>query len=93
MSRIEYQVVNLNDIEDLGKKTVNPEVLKEAGLIRRLNAPVKLLGNGTIKVSSNITVDKASSSAIKAVEEAGGKVIVTAKPKPEKVKKVKKAKK
>ena len=93
MSRIEYQVVNLNDIEDLGKKTVNPEVLKEAGLIRRLNAPVKLLGNGTIKVSSNITVDKASSSAIKAVEEAGGKVIVTAKPKPEKIKKVKKAKK
>ena len=93
LARVEYQVVNLNDLEDLNKKTVNTEVLKEAGLIRKANAPVKLLGNGTIKLSVNITVDKASRSAIEAVEKAGGKVVVTAKPKAEKVKKEKKPKK
>ena len=87
LARVEYQVVNLNDIEDLGKKTVNAEVLKEAGLIRRLNSPVKLLGNGTIKVAASITVDKASQSAVKAVEKAGGKVVVTAKQKAEKAEK------
>lgn len=53
-------------------------------MIRRLNSPVKLLGNGTIKVAASITVDKASQSAVKAVEKAGGKVVVTAKPKAEK---------
>lgn len=87
LARVEYQVVNLNDIEDLGKKTVNAEVLKEFGLIRKTNAPVKLLGSGTIKVSTSITVDKASQSAIKAVEKAGGKVIITSEPKTEKTSK------
>ena len=77
LARVEYQVVNLSDIEDLGKKIVNPEVLKSAGLIRKANSPVKLLGNGTIKLAANISVDKASSSAIKAVEKAGGKVNIT----------------
>ncbi len=78
LARVEYQVVNLSDIEALNKKTVDVEVLKSAGLIRNINKPVKLLGNGTIKVSANIAVDKASESAIKAVEKAGGKVTVKA---------------
>lgn len=76
LARIEYQVVNLSDIEELGKKTIDAKVLQDAGLVRRTNSPIKLLGNGTIKIAANITVDKASQSAIKAVEKAGGKVTV-----------------
>lgn len=77
LARVEYQVVNLSDIEELGKKTVDAKVLQESGLVRRTNSPIKLLGNGTIKIAADITVDKASRSAIKAVEKAGGKVTVT----------------
>ena len=85
LARVSYQVVNLDDIEALGKKIVTPEILKEVGLIRKAKQPVKLLGSGTIKLAVNIKVDKASASAIKAVEKAGGKVEVTPlKPKPTK---------
>lgn len=74
LARVSYQVINLDDIETLGKKTVTPEILKDAGLIRKAKQPVKLLGSGTIKLAVNIKVDGASASAIKAVEKAGGKV-------------------
>jgi large subunit ribosomal protein L15 len=76
LARVEYQVVNLSDIEELGKKTIDAKVLHEAGLVRKTNSPIKLLGSGTIKIAANITVDKASASAVKAVEKAGGKVTV-----------------
>ncbi len=74
LARVSYQVINLDDIEALAKKTVTPEILKDAGLIRKAKQPVKLLGSGTIKLAVNIKVDGASASAIKAVEKAGGKV-------------------
>ncbi|MCX6804650.1 MAG: 50S ribosomal protein L15 [Patescibacteria group bacterium] len=81
LNRIEFQVVNLSDIQNLGKKVVDANILRSAGLIRRVNSPVKLLGNGTIKIATTISVEKASASAISAIESAGGKVILTAKPK------------
>jgi len=76
LSRVEYRIVNLSDIEDLNKKTVDAATLEEAGIIRKSKAPVKLLGGGTIKIAAQISVDKASAAAIAAVQKAGGKVIV-----------------
>lgn len=86
IARVTYQVVNLDDIEALGKKIVTLDTLKQAGLVRNVKQPVKLLGNGTIKLAANIKVDAASASAIKAVEKAGGKVEVN----PPKIKPTKK---
>lgn len=86
LSRVEYRVVNLSDIEDLNKKTVNAAALEQAGIIRKSKNPVKLLGGGTIKIAAQITVDKASASAVKAVEKAGGKVILN-QPKEKKISK------
>lgn len=77
LNRTEYRVVNISDLEDLGKKTVDTKVLEDAGVIRTGKNPLKLLGNGTIKSAVTITVDKASASAVAAVEKAGGKVIIT----------------
>jgi large subunit ribosomal protein L15 len=74
LARVSYQVINLDNIEALAKKTITPEILKDAGLIRKAKQPVKLLGRGTIKLAVNIKVNAASASAIKAVEKAGGKV-------------------
>lgn len=85
LSRVEYRVVNISDLEDLNKKTVDTKTLEQAGIIRTAKNPVKLLAGGTIKSAVTVTVDKASASAVAAIEKAGGKVIITpAKPKVQK---------
>lgn len=75
--RTEYQVVNLDRISELfpsgGEVTV--EALVAKGAVRK-NQPVKVLGNGDITVKVNITVDKASASAIEKIEAAGGSITV-----------------
>lgn len=86
LNPVNYQVVNLADIEMLGKKVVNREILEQAGFIRKNSEPIKLLGGGTIKIAATISVDKASASAIKAIEKAGGKVVITEVKKPKSVK-------
>ena len=75
--RAEYQVVNLDRIQELfpsgGDVTVAELVAK--GAVRK-NQPVKVLGNGEITVKVNVTVDKASASAIEKIKAAGGSVTV-----------------
>jgi large subunit ribosomal protein L15 len=82
--RVEFQVVNLNRLEKIfpkgGKVTVEDLVLK--GLVRDMS-PVKLLGEGEVTQKFEITVDRASKSAIAAVEKAGGTVTMTGKTKDE----------
>src|SRR5215213_7733023 len=46
MNRVEYQVVNLFDLEGLEGKEITPTVLFEKGLIRSASRPVKVLGTG-----------------------------------------------
>src|SRR5579859_2859461 len=41
--RVEYAVVNLDRIAELGQKDVTPEVLAKAGVIKSANALVKIL--------------------------------------------------
>ena len=71
--RTEYQVVNLDRIQELfpngGDVTV--EALVTKGAVRK-NELVKVLGNGEISVKVNVVVDKASASAIEKIEAAGG---------------------
>ncbi|QRZ62095.1 50S ribosomal protein L15 [Rothia sp. ZJ932] len=75
--RTEYQVVNLDRISELFPEggDVTVEALVEKGAVRK-NELVKVLGNGDITVKVNITVDKASASAIEKIEAAGGSVTV-----------------
>ena len=67
--RTEYQVVNLDRIQELfpngGDVTV--EALVAKGAVRK-NELVKVLGNGEISVKVNVVVDKASASAIEKIE-------------------------
>ena len=44
--RVEYVVVNLETLEQLGKSEVNPEVLREAGLVAKKGL-VKVLGGAS----------------------------------------------
>ena len=73
------ETVNIAKIEEFVaakklKAKIDRAALEEAGLVRRTGSTVKILGKGEIKSKVEITADKASKSAIEAIEKAGGKV-------------------
>ena len=85
--RQEHAVVNLGRLQQAveagrldPKTTIGREALKAAGLVNKVGAGIKLLAKGELKHPLTIEVDRASKSAIEAVEKAGGKVVVTAAP-------------
>ena len=71
-----YEIVNLSSISKIKAKNIDSEALFKNGLISSLFAAVKILGNGDIDKAYNITASSFSESAVKKIEEAGGKVIV-----------------
>ena len=76
-NRIEYAVVNLSDLNRFEDgTTVTPELLKQAGIVRKQLDGVKVLGNGTLEKKVNVTCNKISKTAQAAIEKAGGKVEV-----------------
>lgn len=78
-NRIEYQVVNVGDLEKLfpnGGK-VGIEDLVKAGAVRK-NELVKVLATGEISVKLDITADKVSDAAKAKIEAAGGSITVIA---------------
>lgn len=70
-------VINVSDLEKFTDGTVvDTELLKAAGLIKKTDAGVKILGNG--ELTKNLTVKAAafSASAKEKIEKAGGKAEV-----------------
>jgi len=74
INKVVYQVINVADLQDLGKADVSPEVLFELKLIRKKNRPVKLLGSGELSKKVNVKVHAVSKSAQDKIEKAGGSV-------------------
>ena len=76
--RTEYQVVNLEQLNRFAEGfEVDAAVLAEAGLVKYADLPVKLLGRGELETKGlTVKVDKASKTAVAAVEAAGGTVTV-----------------
>ena len=72
-----------------GKKDVNLEALKKAGLVRKSEITLKLLAKGELKAKVSLHVDFASDAAKAVVEKSGGSVTVA--PVVEKTVKAKKA--
>jgi large subunit ribosomal protein L15 len=56
--------------------TVNQEILRALGLVRTLDKPMKVLGQGDIEVPLFVVADAFSKSAIAKIEAAGGSVQV-----------------
>ena len=56
--------------------TVNQEILRGAGLIRRLDRPMKVLGGGELSTALFVVADAFSASARSKIEAAGGTVSV-----------------
>ena len=71
----EVQIVNVAQIEKIGLKKIDIDVLYSKGAINKKNIPVKILGNGDLSSSVEVSAHSFSQSAIKKIEKSGGKVI------------------
>ena len=72
----DWQIVNLGSLERVFESgaVIDKKALKEVGLIKCAEKPVKVLAKGEIKKSFSLTVDAFSESAHKAIVKAGGKI-------------------
>ena len=73
--RKEVQIVNLEKIASLKIEKVDANLLHKNGIIKKLDVPVKILGNGEVKNPVEIIANMFSKSAIEKIEKAGGKAI------------------
>jgi len=76
INRVEYQVVNIRDLEKVDGADVSPETLKAAGLVRSLKKPVKILAVGEIDRKVSVSAHKFSATAQAKIEAAGGSVTI-----------------
>jgi large subunit ribosomal protein L15 len=75
--KVYFQVVNVDLLEKNAGKLkgiVNPDTLKNAGLISNVKQPVKILGNGELKSKFQVEVNAISQSAKEKIEAAGGSI-------------------
>jgi len=73
---VQYQLVNVRDLNVFDEgAAVDPTTLRALGIIRHVDRPVKLLGDGELEVRGlQVSVDACSRSARAAVTSAGGAV-------------------
>jgi large subunit ribosomal protein L15 len=92
INRIEYEIVNVGAIAaaveagrlvaEGGTKskpapiTVNADLLRQAGLVRDVRKPLKILGGGDLGVNVFVVADAFTKSAREKIESAGGTVQV-----------------
>jgi large subunit ribosomal protein L15 len=72
--KVVAQPVNLGQLKKVGGTDVSPETLYSAGLIGRVEAPVKLLGTGDADRAYSVRGVALSASARAKIEAAGGKI-------------------
>jgi large subunit ribosomal protein L15 len=72
--KVVAQVVNLGQLKKVGGTDVSPETLYSAGLIGKVDLPVKLLGTGDAERAYAVRGVAISASARAKIEAAGGKI-------------------
>jgi large subunit ribosomal protein L15 len=78
--RVEYAVVNLDTLAEVFEagSAVTPDVLRERGLVRVSNVPIKVLGRGDVTKALTVRAHKFSESAVQKITAAGGAAEVIA---------------
>ena len=69
--RVEYNVINLDTLQEFEGDTVTPETLRAAGLVHK-HGLVKVLGRGEVTRRMQVSAHAFSRSAVAAIEGAGG---------------------
>jgi large subunit ribosomal protein L15 len=75
--KTEYAIMNLGDLSEY-KDVVNKKVLIEAGKMKE-GELLKILGDGTLKTPLTIEADRFSESALKKIQDMGGKAVTLSK--------------
>jgi large subunit ribosomal protein L15 len=73
--RVEYNVINLDTLEEFDGDVVSPETLRAKGLVHK-HGLVKVLGRGSVTRPLTVSAHAFSKSATAAIEAAGGRVEV-----------------
>ncbi len=74
--RVEYTVLGLDRIVELGESELTLETLVARGILKKRNGLVKVLANGEITTAVTVHAHKFSKAAAEKIEKAGGKAIV-----------------
>ena len=74
---VEINLATLQAAADAGHGTVTEDALVEAGLVRRKQDGLRLLGSGELSAKVDVTVTYATKGAREAIEKAGGSVTMT----------------
>jgi large subunit ribosomal protein L15 len=71
--KVEYQVVNVEDLNGFEPRTVvTSALLQTTGKIKSLKKPVKILGDGELTIALTVQADKFSQVARQKIIAAGG---------------------
>ena len=73
--RIDYVPVNLRDLSAFAADSeVTPESLRDAGIVRSIRQPIKILGDGELSAALTVKTHRVSAAARTKIEAAGGSV-------------------
>ena len=75
----EYAIVNVCELEKLDGDSFTPDSLVAAGVIKKLGAGLKILGNGELTRKISVRAHVYSKSALDKIQKAGGSADVIAK--------------
>ncbi len=77
--KIIYSPVNIGvftEMEAEAGMEIGPEVMFAVGLIKKIDDPIVILGDGELNVAVTVRAHRFSKSAVEKIEAAGGKVEV-----------------
>ena len=73
--RVDYVPVNLRDLSAFAADSeVTPESLRDAGIVRSIRQPIKILGDGELSAALIVKTHRVSAAARTKIEAAGGSV-------------------
>ena len=70
--RKEYAIINVGRLQDLEGDTFGPERLMELGIVKKLQAGLKVLGGGDLTRAITVHGNVFSKSALEKIQKAGG---------------------
>jgi large subunit ribosomal protein L15 len=74
INRVEYQVVNVYQLQALEETEITPAVLHDRGLIGHPRRVVKILGSGELSRAVTVSAHAFSRSAREKIEGQGGRI-------------------
>jgi large subunit ribosomal protein L15 len=77
--RKEYAIINVGLLEKLDGDVFTPESLVASGVVKKLNAGLKILGSGELTKKINVKAHLYSKSALDKIQKLGGSAEVISK--------------